>query len=329
MRGRVRRAPLATDPLGLVPKAEKVCSGKQTGGAPLTFHMPQALKTLAAIDAYCKDNQKADFRRHLGASQIGKPCTRAIWYGWRWTKKKLFEGQMVRLFERGQRYEDRFFNYLRAVGCEVWEFENPEKKTQWKISDVEGHLGGSLDGVGRGLPDLPPEMPFHIECKTHNLKSFTSLVEDGLMKSKWEHYVQCQTYREKMGLPVSLYMAECKDNDKLYLELVWRDPVQAQRTIDRARLIIYAHEAPPKINKSSAYYICKWCEFSQICHFKKTEQIERNCRTCQHSRPLKDGSGNWECTLSDLTEDNEILNEEKQLAACPHYQLSPGLTSEP
>lgn len=240
----------------------------------------------------------------------------------------MFEGQMVRLFERGQRYENRFFGYLRAIGCEVWEFENPEKKTQWKVSDVEGHFGGSLDGVGRGLPDLPPDMPFLIECKTHNLKSFTKLKEEGLMKSKWEHFVQCQTYMGKKKLPMCLYMAECKDNDKLHLELVQPDPVTGSRTIDRARLVIYAHEAPPRINKSPGFWKCKFCDYPQLCHFKKTADVERNCRTCIYSSPAKDGSGEWLCGLAGELE-GQRLNEAAQLAGCSAYQLSPGLTSEP
>lgn len=287
----------------------------------------QATKTIAAINAYYEYTAKQEFRKHLGASVVGKACARRVFYIWRWVKLAKFEGRMLRLFERGQLEENRFMSYLRNIGCEVWEFENAEKKTQWKISDVEGHFGGSLDGVGRGLPDLPPDMPFLIECKTHNAKSFAKLQDEGLMKSKWEHFIQAQTYAHKKNLPACLYMAVNKDTDELYLELVMLDKEQAERTIERGRSIIYATEAPMRINKSPGYYLCKSCDFQQLCHFKK-ELPHRNCRTCKFSKPMRDGSGNWEC-LS-LSQDNiDVLDEAAQLAGCEHYVVNPGLFSEP
>jgi hypothetical protein len=294
--------------------------------------MRLATKTLAAINAYYEQSAKQEFRRHLGASVIGRPCTRAIWYAWRWTKVEKFEGRMLRLFERGQMEEDRFIKYLRAIGCEVWPFKDEATKKQWKVTGVDGHFGGSLDGVGRGLPDLPPDMPFLIECKTHNNKSFEKLKEDGLQKAKWEHFIQCQTYSSKMKLPACLYMAVNKDTDELLCILVMPDIEQAQRTEDRARLIIYSHEAPPRINKSPGYWVCKFCHFAKICHNKQAENVARNCRTCEHSRPASDGSGEWLCNQPENDAeygDNVPLNEEAQLKGCDRYQLKTGLFSEP
>lgn len=289
----------------------------------------QATKTLAAINAALEAEQKIEFRRHLGASVVGRPCSRQIFYIWRWAKFEKHEGRMLRLFARGQNEEERFFEYLRSIGCEVWPFNEAAgkkkgKPQQWRVSDVEGHFGGSLDGVGRGIPDLPPGTPFLIECKTHNLKSFTKLKEEGLMKAKWEHFIQMQTYIHKMGLPAGLYMASCKDNDELFLDIVQPDPEQAKRTIDRGRMIIYAKEAPPRINKSPGFWMCKFCTFQQMCHFKN-EQPHRNCRTCKFSVPLKDGSGDWHCTHGN----GHTLNEAAQLAGCGHYDVNLGLFSEP
>lgn len=286
--------------------------------------MQLATKTLAAINAHYERTAKQEFRRHLGASVIGKPCTRAIWYGWRWAKLEKFEGRMLRLFERGQLEENRFIEYLRAIGCEVWPFENEETQKQWKVSGVEGHFGGSLDGVGRGLPDLPPDMPFLIECKTHSHKSFEKLKEEGLQKAKWEHFIQCQTYASKKNLPACLYMAVDKDNDELWLCIVLPDTEQAKRTEDRARLIIYANEAPPKINKSPGFWVCKFCNFNKICHYKQTEDVARNCRTCEYGTPCDDGSGVWICKKQ-----MRNLNEADQLKGCGLYTLKQGLFSEP
>ncbi len=42
-------------------------------------------------------------RKHLGASQIGHPCLRYLWYQFRWCaeSKTSFDGRMLRLFETG------------------------------------------------------------------------------------------------------------------------------------------------------------------------------------------------------------------------------------
>lgn len=58
-------------------------------------------------------------RGHLGASQIGRPCAREIWYGFRWAAPKAFDGRMLRLFATGFKYEDRFEAVLGAIGITV------------------------------------------------------------------------------------------------------------------------------------------------------------------------------------------------------------------
>lgn len=155
------------------------------------------------------------------------------------------------------------------------------------------------------------------------------------MKAKWEHFIQMQTYMFKMDLPFGLYMAANKDNDELFLDIVQPDPEQAKRTIERGRMIIYAEEAPPRINKSPGFWMCRFCAFQQLCHFKK-ELPHKNCRTCVHSRPANDGSGDWLCThpTHDAAYGDAVpLNEEAQKTmlngACDLYEVSPGLYSEP
>ena len=63
--------------------------------------------TLTAIYAAYENLQGDGFREHLGASLIGKPCGRALWFDFRWVTPSRFSGRMLRLFETGQREEDR------------------------------------------------------------------------------------------------------------------------------------------------------------------------------------------------------------------------------
>ena len=65
-------------------------------------------ETLAAIEAAVLRQAEDGLRAHLGASLIGRSCERALWYGFRWSKRAAHEPRILRLFARGQREEDVF-----------------------------------------------------------------------------------------------------------------------------------------------------------------------------------------------------------------------------
>ena len=69
--------------------------------------------TVAAIYRGYEERSGEELRPHLGASQIGHPCSRALWYGFRWALAKDFDGRMLRLFETGQLVENRLIRDLR------------------------------------------------------------------------------------------------------------------------------------------------------------------------------------------------------------------------
>lgn len=92
----------------------------------LDLTSPGALKMLsdtikADIDAYCVTRYDDGPRSHLGASQIGNPCSRALWYHFRWIHHVTHSGRQYRLFQRGHFEEPRFASYLSGIGCEVRE----------------------------------------------------------------------------------------------------------------------------------------------------------------------------------------------------------------
>lgn len=247
-----------------------------------------AEKTHEAIDKYIEDNQESSHRRHLGASVIGRSCARQLWYLFRWAEVQKFEGRMLRLFERGQLEEDRFVKWLRGIGCEVWEKDNEGE--QYRIEDHHGHLGGSLDCVIKGLPELPNEAVLG-EFKTHNEKSFALFATKKLIAAKYEHYVQMQVYMGKYGFNHGLYMAVNKNNDELYLEIVpFHQDVYTQ-ALDKAKFIIFASEAPTRISKTPGWWECRFCAFKDICHNKCVAEI--NCRTCIFSTPVE--KKKWQC----------------------------------
>lgn len=286
--------------------------------------MSVAKETLAKIDAAIEAAQENGHRNHLGASVLGSDCTREIWYKWRWALREMFTGQQLRLFARGHLEEPRFISYLRQIGCEIWPHDvnaplKDGQPQQWRVSFHDGHGGGSPDGVGRGgLPELAPNIPFLVSCKTHGDKSFNLLTDRGVMGSKFEHFVQEQIYMHFMGIKVSLYMAVNKNTDHLHLELLNYMPDVANNAINRAGNVIYANEPPKRIAESPGAYACKFCHFNRLCHFGDVTP-DRNCRTCRFARP--GAAGMWVCGLR-----NVLLDSDAQRAGCGSYQVHGKLT---
>lgn len=262
-----------------------------------------------ANDAY--STKEDPWRDHLGASVIGRECARELWYSFRWTTLKKFDGRMLRLFNRGHLEEPRFIAMLLMIGCQVWPTD--ADGTQIRISGHKGHFGGSLDGVAQGIPDLP-DIPVLTEFKTHSEKSFLKLKDDGVMSAKWEHFVQMQMYMGKMTLTWALYAAVNKNTDELHLELVQFDRAQYERYLDRSVKLIEAKEPPPKINESPGWFKCKFCDHADVCHGAGIPA--RNCRTCVYSQPVDNGK--WLCHLKPEPAD---ISSAAQRVGCDAYTL--------
>ena len=78
-----------------------------------------AKQILEDIEAYSIKTLTDDHRTHLGASIIGKECSREAWYIFRWVKFAAFDGRMLRLFDRGKKEKLILLIYceLSAVKC--------------------------------------------------------------------------------------------------------------------------------------------------------------------------------------------------------------------
>lgn len=255
------------------------------------------------------DDSPHEPRSHLGASLIGRECSREIWFGWRWAESKKAPAKMIRLWNRGHLEEGRMLAMLELIGCEVW--HQTEDGKQFRIQDYRGHAGGGIDAVVRGIPEMPG-VPVLGEFKTHNLKSFLELEDKGVRAAKFEHFVQMNVYMRKLNLSHSLYVAVNKNTDDLYAEIVERDDAVADRYIDRFKEIIEAETIPRRISESPAFWKCKFCDFSSVC-FKKSKPLA-NCRTCAHSKIADNGE--WHCSKFQKT-----LSKVEQMAGCSGYTL--------
>lgn len=271
-----------------------------------------------AEDAYSEDNEP--FRTHLGASLIGRKCSRELWYSFHWATLKNFDGRMLRLFNRGHLEEPRFVALLQMIGCRVHQYDANGK--QFRIAGYMGHYGGSLDAVIEGCPDIP-NTPILGEFKTHGEKSFIKLKEAGVMSAKWEHFIQMQQYMGHYQLPFALYGAVNKNTDELHLELIAFDQAQCTRYNDRSVSIIDARTPPAKINSSPGWYECKFCDHHAVCHSDATPA--KNCRTCRHGVPVTDGR--WVCIAPNGTEERATIGISKsvQFTGCSIYEMLPAI----
>jgi len=250
----------------------------------------------ADIDAACVANMSDGHRWHMGASIIGHECERYVWNTFRWLKQEQFEGRMLRLFARGQDEEPRFVKALASVGIQVQELDAATGK-QLRISDCNGHFGGSLDGVGWTPPGA---VEFLVEFKTHGLKSFDELVKYGVAQAKPQHVVQMQTYAPYYKLTHGLYCAVNKNTDEFHFEWLTLDWNIGALHVAKAERLINSQTPPKKISETPTYFKCKWCHFSGICHSNHIP--EKNCRSCAKATPVENGE--WAC--SDILINNII-----------------------
>lgn len=272
-----------------------------------------ATATLEAIDAATLKAAEDGLRPHLGASLIGRPCERALWYTFRWTTRQKHEARILRLFARGHREEDNLSAILRAAGITVMQVD---PATGRQFSFGSGHFGGSMDGACMGLPDAPKT--WHaLEYKTHSAKSFNTLAAKGVKDAKPEHWAQMQCYMAWAGLDRALYVAVCKDDDRLHLERIEADPVAAKVLMDRAQRIIDAPTPPEGISTDPSWYECKFCEHAGLCH--GTAAPLPTCRTCSHSTP--EPGGTWTCARHSA----RPLDVYEQKAACQAHRVIPVL----
>lgn len=224
----------------------------------------------------------SDWRRpHLGASIIGRACSREIWYSFRWVQAPGFDGRMLRLFETGQRFEDRICSELEGIGIKITERQ--------KVIVIFPHFGGSIDGLGEGFEES--KKVHLLEFKTHNQKSFDKLLNHGVQETKPEHVVQMNIYMHGLKLDRAYYIAENKNTSEIYAERIKYDSKIYQDNVTKAHNIIDSPVPPSRICDNPARFACQFCNYKLLCHSKGCPEV--NCRTCLHSTPEKDGT--WSC----------------------------------
>lgn len=302
--------------------------------APLTLtKMPTSAAALHAAyeqrAAAAAPGSNEDWRRnHLGASIIGHDCDRYLWLSFRWALNPQHEGRLLRLFSRGDREEAWIVQDLRDAGFSVVD-RDPTTGDQFRVVWHGGHFGGGLDGLVSGLLEAP-KTTHVLEVKTHNLKSFERLKNEGVKRSKPQHYAQMQVYMRGRGLDRAYYVAVCKNNDEIDTERVHLDREFADDLIARAGRIIDLAE-PPARKAEPNYPPCVYttaegktfpCQFWQLC-FGDGVLAEKNCRTCVSLsvRGMEDCAGG----LMECEHHKRSLNPLEQRTGCSSHLTIPAI----
>lgn len=275
-----------------------------------------ASATLAAIDAAVLRTTPQDPRAHLGASVLGGPCDRALWYTFRWATRPVHGARMLRLFARGQDEEERLVRLLRAAGITVHTIDE-NTGAQFTFSAVGGHVGGSMDGACIGVPDAPKA--WHVlEFKTHGTKSFRELQSKGVKAAKPMHWSQCQAYLGWTGMTRALYIAVCKETDELHIERIDADKAAFDSLMARAERIVRAPVPPERLSDDADHFVCRFCDHRAACH--GTAAPLPTCRSCAHATPEPDGNARWSCAKH-----GKDLTVPEQRAGCEWHRFIPML----
>lgn len=183
---------------------------------------------------------------------------------------------------------------------------------QYRISDVMGHFGGSLDGIAVLPERYGIAEPVLLEFKTNGTGAgFNKLADDGMPIAKPEHFAQTSTYGKKYNFRYCVYLNINKNDDSLHIEVVKLNHNLGEQMIMKAEQIIMSQTAPARLSDNPTFHKCGYCHMKEVCH--KGAVVEVNCRSCAFARPVENAE--WFCEVH-----NGNIPKDFIAKACPSYK---------
>jgi len=199
-------------------------------------------------------------RSYLGASELGYPCDRRVWYSYHMPEKReAIPPRVKRIFDMGHMIEEYVLDLLKDAGIIVWG-EKPDG-TQFGFKDDE--IRGHADGIVKGIPES--DQPHLLEIKSMNKSNFAKCEKRGIESEFYHYFIQMQIYMLKLELKNGLFISYCKDNSELYTERIKLDKMKAEFYLKRGKELVIENKTPDRKFKSSAYFECKFCPFKEEC----------------------------------------------------------------
>lgn len=205
-------------------------------------------------------------RTYIGASSIGHPCARRIWYDFHSSPKTPFTPNTRVTFDVGKILEGNVLDYIAlAVEKEPsMQLIRPSEENHFlycfesEVPLFQGHMDGILIVDGK---------PCVLEIKTAKSSRFTAFKNKGLQVFSIGYYAQLQAYMGMRGYKHAVLIALNKDSSEFHHEWVVFDPYYYSELCTKAAMIVDAVEPPVRINRNPTYFVCTTCNYKRTCFF--------------------------------------------------------------
>ena len=224
---------------------------------------------LSAIDRMLEaESSESPPRDYLGASSVGEPCNRKIWYRLN-RPPEVHSALTLRRFLDGHRTEELITSWLRRLPF-IELHTHKVDGTQYGFED--GKFQGHYDGVIRGIPCAPKT--WHILeikcCNETKFKKLKDLVrqDEKTALQKWDevYYAQAVLYMHKENIDRHYLIAATPGGRELTSVRTNQNREFALQLIDKAHRILKMTIEPARISEKKDFYMCNWCNFKDECH---------------------------------------------------------------
>lgn len=209
------------------------------------------------VDDYLQTRGDSEIRKYIGASSIGHPCARKIWYGYTGVIGAPNEPQIQRTFDIGHKLEGLMLDYLEAAGLDIMRSKDFTSLRDNELFELQGHC----DAIW-----YKENSECILEIKTARDSSFNVFVKHGLLKWYPIYYAQVQCYMGMSGIHEAYVIAINKDTSKMHDEHVVFDAPYYEHLKSKAERIIAHDEPPARINQNPCYFTCRMCNYKELCH---------------------------------------------------------------
>lgn len=164
---------------------------------------------------------------------------------------------------------------------------------QYRVSNVGGHFGGSLDGIAYFPESYGIKEPVLLEFKTNGYKSYPKLLKSGMQLAKPQHFAQTSVYGsdKNYNFKYVLYLNINKNDDQIHCELVPLNHNLGEQMVQKAERIITTQIPPERYCSNITMMPCVYCDMKDICY--NGEKAEKNCRSCSWAKPIE--NADWLC----------------------------------
>ena len=200
--------------------------------------------------------QPDEMRTYIGASSIGNPCERAIWYGLNKPESKEVDPKLKLTFLIGKQLEWMLLDLLEK------EINLCEPAITYQEPTYHLFMG-KVDALILDKEDKPIAI---LEIKTANDSSFNTFKKKGVRLWYPEYYDQVQAYMGMSTIHTCYLLAINKNTSELHYEVVLFDADRYESLIAKAKRIGDSVIEPPRIHGSPNYFKCRMCFYKRICH---------------------------------------------------------------